>query len=68
VKTDWYKGPLTKAHVASLRRKLAIARGALEEVAAFRRDGASISYSDPDQVACPTEKYLRSVIRRTADK
>jgi hypothetical protein len=29
---DWYKGPLTKKHIAELREKLGIARGIIEEL------------------------------------
>jgi len=31
-KIDWYKGPLTKKHIAELREKLGIARGLIEEL------------------------------------
>lgn len=51
---EWYNGPLTKRHVAELRKKLAIARGMLDTLAEANMGNY-------------VTKQIRSTLKETAD-
>ena len=66
--STWYKGPLTKGRIASLRRKLALARGMLSEIADARADsGVRVVYRDPEAPVIPSSIEIQCMLKRTAD-